>query len=232
MPINYGDKFLLGVHTVQLLDCRELTSEFKSSFGLTVFDPPYDDEGLYEVEIKSPKALIFYDYKRVAQAVRAAKDFEYVYEFIWDGVTSWYTPNRPLARHKGCLFCSDNPAWGFAESTYVDGKTRKSKVVSNTRGKYLYAPKEPDRVHLQTVYQYPNTRVKGPVKHSKPLPWISALLAGSKSPLVLDLFLGGGSTILGAPEGVVCYGVEKDPAALQACLDYYQAATGTAPRRV
>ena len=158
--------------------------------------------------------MIFWDFKRFAIAPHKCLTIGWKpqYEFIWDCCQSWYTPNRPLQRHKSVGYFCDDPKFDTGLGIIVDGKDRgKKRIVSNTRGKCEYTPLD-GAVHIRTVEQFPNTQQKDEHGHGKPVGWISAILLGIGGKYIFDMFLGSGSTIIACEKtDKICYGIEIDP---------------------
>jgi len=202
--IKKGDLIELGAHRVlcgdsTINDNIEVLMGGKN-YDCIVFDPPYELVDLYKVIpkfVENKKLVVFWDFKRFGVAPYSAikKGWEPQYEFIWDNVTSWFTPNRPLQKHKACgVFCED-PFFDTDLAVIHDGKERKAKIVSNTRGKYDYKPLDGAR-HISTVEQFQNTTIEGGHAHAKPMDWVSAIYNGLRCESFLDLFGGSGSTLI------------------------------------
>ena len=193
---------------------------------------------LYEAfeRFNDPRAIVFCDYKTAGRAIAAGAGYEHCYQFVWDGVTSWYTPNRPLARHKSAFVFMRDPKWDFDAAIYHDGKEREAKTVSNTRGISDYVPLDGGMVHLQTVFQMGNTRIDdGGHAHAKPLEWVRALMLGCgvrNGAVVLDQFAGSGSFTISAPGGVSVRSIELDPETCGRAVTRIAAATGCQPERI
>ncbi|MFH1566812.1 MAG: DNA methyltransferase, partial [Gemmatimonadota bacterium] len=155
------------------------------------FDPPYDADGdVLSVRWSCRDVLVFTDHRHLLDCVEGWPEFRSV--FVWDGVTSWFTPGWPLARGKFCLW--------FGESDYDPngahyGEPDAARTVRNTRGEYHYKP-DPRGKHLSTVYQFQNTRVEGEHAHAKPLEWVRMLIANCTNGVVFDPFCGSGTTIV------------------------------------
>ena len=231
-----GDVWKLGRHRLVCGDSSqeqicELALDGKQP-DLVVYDPPYDKADTWTWIVPAKKALVFTDYKRVREAVATLKNYAVVYQFVWDGVTSWYTKNRPLMRHKTCLFGAHEEGWNFDEAVYYDGKERTAKVVSNTRGATAYKPLGNGAVHLQTVFQQQNTKVEGGHAHAKPVQWVRALMLGAGGTCVLDQFAGSGTTFIAAPAGTTVGSVELDPATCDVAIERWQQVTGEPARRL
>ena len=239
-PCEVGDVFRIGRHVIACGssdDIGVIDAVLQgASPDLVLYDPPFEVAEAWGWLYPAPRAIVFCDYKTVASAVSAGAGFEHCYQFIWDGVTSWYTPNRPLARHKSALVFSNDPAWQFDAAVYHDGKEREAKTVRNTRGESDYKPLPGGNVHLQTVFQLGNTRVDdGGHAHAKPHDWIRALMLGAgvgSGSVVLDQFAGSGSFTVAAPDGASVRSIELDPETCGRAITRISEATGCPPEKI
>lgn len=199
---NSGDVYKIGNHIVICDNVKEIGkygNVITATPDVIIIDPPYEKQELYDLipEYKNGKLVVFWDFKRFAVSSNAAikKNWTPQYEFIWDNMTSWYTPNRPLARHKACgVFCED-PLFNFDKAIIKDGKKREAKTVKNTRGKSEYKPLD-GASHLSTVYQQNKAQMNtGGHSHGKPVVWLEAIFNGIGGEVYLDYFGGSGSTM-------------------------------------
>ena len=231
-----GDVWILGRHRIACGDCTDPLVVSRALNGASwdglVFDPPYEIEELYTSAMlpaePGKKLLTFWDFKRFAVASKSAMEFGWnpLYEFIWDNVTSWYTPNRPLARHKSCGVFGDDPRWEFDKAIIRDGKKREAKTVTNTRGTSNYVPLD-GAVHLRTVESFPTTSENGGHAHSKPMAWIVAIFNGMGGATMLDLFSGSGTTIIACEStGRTAYAIELNPAYVDVAVKRWQDIAG------
>ena len=217
-----GDLWLLGEHRVLCGDATISTDVEKLMGGdkwdVCIIDPPYDLPDLYGKAIPESsvgrKLVVMWDFKRFATAPLAAINagWEPQYEFIWDCVQSWYTPNRPLARHKSIGVFGDDPFFDTNLAIIHDGKDRgDARTVRNTRGDCLYVPLVGAK-HIATVEAFPNTQQTDEHGHGKPVKWIEAIYNGLGGEVYLDLFGGSGSSIIACEKsGRKCYTMELDP---------------------
>lgn len=228
-----GDIWMLGRHRIICGDSSNPddieTLLNGASPDLLIYDPPYEIDEAWNWAVEAPAALVFSDFKHVVQSMRVASMYENVYQFVWDCCTSWYTPNRPLARHKTAFYCSNSPYWDFDAAIYQDGKHRSAKTVTNTRGSSNYEPLDDGFVHLQTVFQEPNTQQDNTHDHAKPIKWLNALMRGAECTTILDLFAGSGATIIAAPKNSTVYAVEIDPIVCDRLIDRWYRTSGVAP---
>ena len=228
--VRVGQIWVLGAHRLMCGDSsnREDVESLLSGAvpDLLIYDPPYEVAEAWEWYFHASAALVFADYRHVINAMRIASLYKHSYQFIWDCCTSWYNQNRPLARHKTAFFCSNDPRWNFDAAVYQDGKHRVAKAVSNTRGEIDYKPLSDGFVHLQTVYQEPNTQQDSSHAHAKPIKWLNALMRGAGGEIILDLFGGSGATIVAAPPGSRVYTMEIEPQSCDRILARWESATG------
>jgi len=231
-----GNLYALGNHRLLCGDSTNINNVEKvlcgNDWDTLIFDPPYEIEELYQTAMlpydENKKLLIFWDFKRFAIAAKAPIDFGWTpqYEFIWDCVTSWYTPNRPLARHKACGYFASNPVFNFDSAIIHDGKERKAGVVHNTRGDCDYKPLD-GAVHIRTVEAFPNASEGDVHKHGKPVQWITAIFNGISGERYLDLFGGGGTTLCVCESiGKQSFTIELNPKSCNAIISRWEKMTG------
>ena len=213
-----GDIWLCGNHRVMCGDSTSIDNIEKlmggKTWDLCIFDPPYQEQHLYNFipdYDKEKKLIVMWDFKRFGIAAKKSmeKGWNPLYEFIWDCVQSWYTPNRPLQRHKTIGVFGENPFFNTDKAIIKDGKYRGSaRVVKNTRGKYNYQPLDGAK-HISTVEAFSNVQEKDEHGHGKPIAWLYAIYAGLEPEIILDLFGGSGSSIIVAQKlGVASFTME------------------------
>lgn len=210
----------MPAHRLLIGDCRD-PEAYRRLFGdrqpdTLVFDPPFQWERVYEWLPERQEhhhaLLVFTDAFRLAEALRCAeaKGWPFRFELIWDGLSSWFTEGRPLARHKSALLFGDFD-WNFGAGVYLND--------------------EGEEKHLTTVYPQANSGVEGGHNHAKPARWLQAMLAGVGASLVWDLCAGAGSVAVAAERiGATVYGCEIDPAVGDGWLKRLETATGTEAR--
>ena len=209
-----GDIWQLGRHRLICGDSTDKATVDKlvdnNKIDTYLIDPPYDKEELYDVipeHENGKKLMVSYDHKHFVKPIITAikMGWKGQYEFIWNCEQCWYTPNRPLARHKTFAVFMDTPEWNFDKAIIYDGKDRKAQKGYNSRGYYDYKPLD-GAVHMRTVEDFSNTSMHEECNQGKPVKWIAAMLAGINSEIVLDLFGGSGSTLIACEQlGRVCY---------------------------
>lgn len=201
-----GDIWALGRHRLIVDDCRSPDALAALLDGaepdVILFDPPFQWERVYDwlPEARPGVTLLcFSDAFRLADAIIAANGRGWVFrwEFVWDGLSSWFSEGRPLARHKVALMFGPG-AWDFDAGVFVNG--------------------EGETKHLTTVFPRANNGVEG-TEHAKPAAWVRAMLAGAGASTVLDMCAGSGTGFVAAePLGATVYGCEISPSAADTAL--------------
>ena len=178
-----------------------------------VFDPPWDIATRFDVR-NSDNILAFCDGYRAGDIITMLGPPTWI--FVWDCVTSWYTPNRPLKRVKLCLWYGSIEDYN-CNGYKIESEARKNRIVKNSRGSYLFTPQHGK--YLSDLYQYPITKLHSGSahRHSKPIEWVTALIGNVLRPgdAVIDPFAGSGSSLIAARTlGVNWIGCDIDPAAI------------------
>lgn len=175
---------------------------------LVIIDPPWD-AGLFWVGSRSSNRLVMFDGFRAGDAIN--ENGPPTWLFTWDCVSSWYTPNRPLRRAKYCAWYGDVANYNPEGYLYGD-PCGKPRMVTNTRGQYLFEPSSGK--HLSDVFSSPITKLRKTDRfnHSKPLDWVAMMIAncGGGRP-VIDLFAGSGVF------GVACKILDIDYVGVEIC---------------
>jgi len=174
-----------------------------------IFDPPWNAISEFNMR-DSDNILAFCDGYRSGDIVRLFGPPTWV--FVWDCVSSWYTPNRPLRRMKMCFWYGDIASYNTEGYLYGD-PCGKPRMVTNSRGSYLFNPSQGK--HLSDVFAHPITSLHSQSghQHSKPVTWLTALIANTlrEGDVVLDPFAGSGATLLACRRaGVGWVGAEID----------------------
>jgi hypothetical protein len=197
-----------------------------------VFDPPYEITDAWGWTLPTDKAIVFTDHKHLREAMTLVLGYQYQYQFVWDTVISWYTPNRPLCRHRAAFYCANTPEWNSDGSIIRDGKQREAKTVIGGQafaGDYHYRPLPDGQVRMTTLYRQAKTLDEA--GNGKPVAWVRALLAGAKARVVFEPYAGTGTTILAAPAGCQVHAIEIDPRKVDAIVTRWETATGETARR-
>lgn len=209
-----GQWYDLGPHRLYCGDCREVDGW--GDPGCLVYDPPWDSGIVSEWAPPAAGAVLaFTDGGRVGDLT--VKFGRPAWLFVWDGVSSWWTPNRPLRRVKLCLWFGDVASYNQEGAFYKPegwSPQEEARTVRNTRGSYHYQP-HPRGRRLSDLYKLPLTAFHAEEAHShaKPVEWLECLLANTSTGLVADPFAGGGSSLVAAHrQKRVWVGAEADPA--------------------
>lgn len=235
-----GDIYALGRHRLMCGDSTDAKAIAMLMDGVTpdtyIIDPPYEKEELYETIPANDggRLFVFCDHKHFVKAICEAtsKRWPGRFEFVWDCCQSWYTPNRPLARHKTCYVFGEAEKWEFDKAIIKDGKRREEKDVVNTRGATHYVPLD-GAVHMRTVEAFPNTMQNDSNGYGKPVKWLAAMLNGYGGKKVLDLFGGSGAVLIACEQtGRTCYEMELDPRCVDEIIARYEKHTGENVRLV
>lgn len=207
-------------HTVHCDDSRTLDPP--PDARVLVWDPPWDAPQPWPDPRAWPHILAFGDGSTLGRIVSALG--APTWSMVWDCVSSWWTPHRPLRRHKMCLWYG--PLGEYDPDAYKYGPATAPKQVSNSRGSYHYAG-DPQGRRVADLYVEPITALhgrRGAHPHAKPQSWLASLIAcTSRSGAVYDPYGGGGSTLAACMEiGRASVTVEMDPgwasAAIRAAL--------------
>lgn len=171
-----------------------------------IYDPPWDRQ----FSLDLPKTLlVFGDGYSFGAIISQFGSPAWV--FVWDCVTSWYVPNRPLRRMKLCAWYGELSEYNSDGAFF--GKSGQPKQVSNSRGSYWYVG-DPRGKHLSDIFQSPITQLHntGPHPHEKPIAWIRLLIGNCTRGLIYDPFCGSGASIIAAEQlDRQCYGLEIEP---------------------
>lgn len=202
-PVNpvsvLGDAWLMGAHR---LTCGDGTSPSwikTTRAGVVIFDPPWDADCAKSPPCVEYDSLIaFTDNQRFADIVLIFGAPTWLY--VWDCVSSWYTPNRPLKRGKLAVWYGDIKSYNPDGAHYGDaGEDRK---ITNSRGSYDFKP-DPRGKHLSDVFSHPITKLHSDGdasehKHSKPMDWVRMLIANCSTGVIIDPFCGSGTSLIAA----------------------------------
>jgi len=222
-----GDLWACGQHRVlcgdstKAADVARLMGGEKAS--LLFYDPPWDME-LKKPDLGYRSILVFSDGRRARQSIEMFGAPTWV--FVWDCVSSWYTPNRPLQRHKLAFWYGDVGSYDFDGAHYGDaGEVRN---IANTRGSYQFVP-DPRGKHLSDLFSLAITKLHSESEHShsKPSDWVRMLIANCSDGAVYDPFLGSGTALIAAEQtGRKCFGIEISEKYCDVVLARWEAFTG------
>lgn len=177
-------------------DAGALWRRFSADADLVVFDPPWQIANEFSYMAASKSVLAFCDGRRCGDIIRIFGPPTWV--FVWDCVSSWYTPNRPLQRGKFALWYGDISQYRQRAELYGE-PCGKPRMVTNSRGSYFFEPN--DGKMLSDVFTSPITSLhRGDShRHSKPAEWVRMLIGNTTSDnaVILDPFAGGLSSCVG-----------------------------------
>jgi len=227
--VESGQLWQLGEHRLICGDCTdaavvERVMDGKRANSL-IYDPPWDTPQLINGEFSG--TLAFCDGFTLGNVTTMFGPPTWV--FVWDCVSCWYTPNRPLRRMKMAAWYGDVTDYDFDGWHY--GDAGEPRTVWNTRGEYEFRPDSRGK-HLSDCYVEPITKLHANSEHShsKPIDWITLLIGNCTSGLVFDPFLGSGTTIIACENlGRKCRAIEISAAYTAVALQRWADHTGQTP---
>ena len=228
--VKLGQVWELGVHRLTCGDSSE-KSVVEKTVGDSVvttllYDPEWDQK--ISVPIATPRHVIaFTDCQRLPDVI--GKFGSPTWMFVWDCVTSWFTPGRPLKRGKLALWFG--PIGDYNQNGAHYGDSGDARDVCNSRGKYRFVP-DPRGKHLSDVFQTQITKLHSESEHnhSKPLDWIRMLIGNCTTGTIFDPFIGSGTTIIACEQlSRKCRAIELNPQYVAVALERWSKATGKVP---
>jgi len=214
--VETGQTWQVGEHVLYIGDYLDANL----SGDALVFDPPWDQK--FDFDFSGfENILAFSDGQRIGDVIRYLG--APAWEFIWDTGASWYTPNRPLKKHKNCYWYGNID--DYNQEGYFFEHDAKKHTVKNTRGTYIYEPDIRGK-RLLDVYAESITKTHSDgASHGKPLEWVAALLANCTKGVIVDPFCGTGTSIIAAQMvGRRCVASEIDlgmvGVILERCYEY------------
>lgn len=184
MKLNSGD----GWSTYHE-DANHLIRRFERNTGCGwVIDPPWDCRAFPVV----PDPSLYFCDNTSASKVLSIKGPP-TWMFVWNCITSWFTPNRPMKRAKFCMWYGNISEYDvdFSDLTTCIEQPR-TRIVSNTRSTYSHTPRPGTR--LTDIFDCRITGMNKEHKHEKPIVW-SRLLIGSclaACHTIVDPYMGSG----------------------------------------
>jgi len=196
--VELGQIWKIGRHRLLCADSTGDVSMLGDLPDNLVYDPPWD----VDIDVSAFKR----DWRGVigfADGFRARDVIDLfglpIWIFVWDCITSWYTPNRPLRRGKLALWFGDIEKFQFNGAHY--GEPLDACAVKNTRGEYQFRPDRRGK-HLSDIFQMhlPQLHSKTGNKYEKPLDWVRLLIGDCLVGDVYDPFIGSGTTMVAAEQ--------------------------------
>lgn len=177
--------------------------------GTLFFDPPWDAETGFDCAAFDV-VVGFTDGRNLGRCVQQVGRTDMQWQFVWDCCSCWYTPNRPLKRHKSALWYG--PDASFSDSArYNTRKQQPERAVKNSRGEHTAKSQPGTRMAdlvgcvcdppVSDMFQSPITALHSADnchKHGKPMPWIEYIMGGVSRGTVFDPFAGGGAFMMTA----------------------------------
>ena len=193
-------------------DAREVVPALRlSDVGCLVIDPPYDDPGLLEWSVdcqETESTLVFTDPRYLGRATTLFGPPAWV--FTWDTMSSWNLGRRrPLTQTKFALWYGsrdydrDAVLWGPAPPSR-NHPTTKQVPLDGRRLTDLW------RESLRWLHhpgagsgsagteRFGTRQGDQALRHAKPVGWMQCLIGNTSGGLVLDPFLGSGSSLVAA----------------------------------
>ncbi len=205
--IVLGDLIEIGEHRLLCGDstCSDTVGKLMDveKAGMVFTDPPYDfeDNSLYaniiEKNTNNSHVFVMHDDKGILEYLKTSKlDFQRF--FVADFKFASPRGNDPYLRH--ILISHEKKGNAISHQNLMDGFS--SIVKMDYRGNI----KDDTTMH----------------PHKKDVEFVGKFIKhySKKSDIVLDIFLGGGSTMVASHQlGRLCYGVELDPKYCQIIID-------------
>lgn len=184
--VQSGQSWRIGKHT---LLCGDGTGALPVAQTVIV-DPEWNDGAWINIATYA-NALVFFDNNHVGEVIKHYGSPRWV--FSWDCGTTWFVQGKPLLQAKFCAWYGDGKyiqdGWRYGESSFKKGKH------TNGRGSaYDYEPHEDGRM-LSDIFKraIAAEHKETDNNHSKPLDWITALIANCTLGDVVDPFAGSGT---------------------------------------
>jgi hypothetical protein len=228
-----GDMWCMGEHrlicgdTTDTQVCNAVIDG--AAIGAFVFDPPFEQTELIRSiaidEINATDVFVFGDCMNNTARI-VSTTLPWVFQFVWDGVTRWVVPSRPLIAHKTCDWFAASPAYDYDKvKDHRDIRTKATKGT-NKRGTYEIEP-DPRGQSLASVFKSPITSESHGAEHAKPVLWIAMILGNCSRGVIFDCFAGSGTTLIAAQQLQRPWrGIELNPSFCDVIVTRWQNFTG------
>lgn len=209
-----------GAVTIYHGDSREVWPSLPPCEAFVV-DPPYDANLWYLRPWPAPSnSLVFCDPRNLSNAL-SYWGFDVRWLFVWDRMNQWNTgPKTPLQQTGLCLWYGtgqynrDGVLWGDAPPAR-NHPTTKQKPLDGRRLVDLYRSSS-RWLHNRGAGSGRNGTSRfgkrvgsGGHSHEKPLEWVRCLIGNCTQGIILDPFMGSGTTLRAAKDlGRKAIGVE------------------------
>lgn len=216
--VETGQSWQLGNHTLLVGDGVANCATNPT----VIVDPEWQSGNWIDIS-QFDSALVFFDNNHIGDVFARYGPPRWL--FTWDCCTTWYVQNKPLLQAKFCAWYGSGKyiqdGWRYGESSFVSGKHTNGRGAA-----FDYVPHEDGRM-LSDIFKMPIVQAHsdGLNSHSKPLDWMTALIANCTSGDISDPFAGSGTSIVASEKiGRHCDACEVDPAMaaviIQRCEDF------------
>lgn len=178
-------------HTVYCGDGSSFDAPVDST---VVVDPPWDRMPS-NVHATTGGALVFTDGAHIGDALRLCGP-NVAWQFVWDCGSCFVQGQKPIQRFKSCLWYGDVRTF----------RSHRADVPTALR---------PDGTKLADLYVESLTLLltESLHPHAKPLLWVTHIVGRCAGDVVVDQYLGSGTTLLACDAtGKRCIGAEIEPA--------------------
>jgi hypothetical protein len=228
-----GDVIVMGQNRLVCGNTLDPQSIQKATSGNAIaavmFDPPFEASDIIaaiDLNVYNAADLFVFGDCMHDTSRRARTSLPWRFQFVWDGVTRWVIPGRPLIAHKTCDWFSSHGKYdhdAVKDSRDIRDKPTKGK---NARGEYEIAP-DPRGQSLASVFRSPITAESHGAEHSKPVLWLSMIFGNCSAGPLLDLFAGSGASLIACERiGRPWCGIELNPAYCDVIVARWEQATG------